>query len=145
MLSWLAKRLLAYNLRRLNAGDPGPTLRLDADDVVLHFPGDSSWSGEFRGKDQITSWLDRFTRVGLQIFADEVVVKGFPWEQTLCIRGHDYLRSSDGELVYENRYVIWGRLEWGKLKDYEVYEDTQKSKALDAWLELHEPAAAVSR
>jgi ketosteroid isomerase-like protein len=145
MLSWLAKQLLAYNLRRLNAGDPGPTLRLDADDVVLHFPGDSSWSGEFRGKEQIRSWLDRFTRVGLEISADEVVLKGFPWRQTLCVRGRDHLRSSGGELVYENRYVIWGRLEWGKLKDYEVYEDTQKSKALDAWLETHEQPALVSR
>jgi ketosteroid isomerase-like protein len=145
MISWLAHRLLAYNLRRLNAGDPGPVLRLDAGDVILHFPGDSSWSGTFRGKDQIRSWLDRFTRVGMQIFADEVVVKGFPWRQTLCVRGHDHLRSQAGELVYENRYVIWGRLEWGKLKHYEVYEDTQKSKALDAWLELHEATAAVSR
>jgi ketosteroid isomerase-like protein len=144
MISWFAHRLLAYNLRRLNAGDPGPALRLDAEDVVLRFPGDSSWSGTFRGKDEIRSWLDRFTRVGLQIFADEVVVKGFPWRQTLCVRGHDYLRSPAGELVYENRYVIWGRLEWGKLKDYEVYEDTQKAKALDAWLELRE-TAAVSR
>jgi ketosteroid isomerase-like protein len=145
MLSWLAKRLLDYNLRRLNAGDTRPVLRLDADDVVLRFPGDSSWSGEFRGKRAVSDWLDRFTQVGLQIFADEVVVKGFPWNQTLCVRGHDYLRAPDGELVYENGYVIWGRLSWGKLKEYEVYEDTQKSKALDAWLEVHEPPALVSR
>jgi hypothetical protein len=39
--------------------------------------------------------------------------------------------------VYENRYVIWGRMAWGKLREYEVYEDTQKAKALDEWLEQH--------
>lgn len=47
--------------------------------------------------------------------------------------------------MYENRYVNWippARLEWGRLKDYEVYEDTQKAKALDEWLERHEPVAA---
>jgi hypothetical protein len=33
--------------------------------------------------------------------------------------------------------VIWGKLRWGKLYDYEVYEDTQKAKALDEWLEQH--------
>ena len=40
----------------------------------------------------------------------------------------------DGGNVYENRYVMWGRLVWGRLKEYEVYEDTQRSKALDEWL-----------
>ncbi len=142
MLSWLAHKLVSHNMRRLNAGDPGPTLRLDAEDVRFRFPGDSSWSGEFRGKRELRPWLERFARVGLQIFADEVVVKGWPWRQTICIRGHDHLRSPDGELVYENRYVIWGRMAWGKLIDYEVYEDTQKSKALDDHPAVHEAAAA---
>jgi len=138
MISWLAKRLLAYNMKRLNAGDPEPTLRLDAPDVAFRFPGDSSWAGEFRGKRQLRSWLARFSAVGLQIGADEVIVKGFPWNQTVCVRGRDHLDDSQGKRVYENRYVIWGRLAWGRMKEYEVYEDTQKAKALDAWLAEHE-------
>jgi ketosteroid isomerase-like protein len=142
MLSWLAKQLLSYNMRRLNAGDVRPTLLLDADDVRFRFPGDSSWSGELRGKRELRSWLERFVRVGLQIYADEVVLKGFPWKQTVCVRGHDHLRSSEGELIYENRYVIWGRIRWGTLRDYEVYEDTQKSKALDQYLLTREPLGA---
>lgn len=39
-----------------------------------------------------------------------------------------------GERVYENRYVIWGRIAWGLLREYEVFEDTQKAKALDEHL-----------
>jgi ketosteroid isomerase-like protein len=144
MLSWLAKKMIGYNMRRISAGDPGPTLRMEAEDVTLHFPGDNSWSGEFRGKDQVEPWLRRFVRVGFQIFPDEVVLKGFPWNQTVCVRGHDYLRSADGELVYENRYVIWGRMAWGLLKEYEVYEDTQKAKAFDDWLAVHERPALAS-
>lgn len=143
MLSWLAKQLLSHNMRRLNAGDPEPTLRLDADDVRFTFPGDSSWAGKLHGKPQLRAWLQRFVSTGLQIFADEVVVKGFPWSQTVCIRGHDYLRTPEGELVYENRYVIWGHLAWGKLKEYEVYEDTQKSKALDDHLAVYETETAT--
>ncbi len=79
MLSWLAKQLLRYNMKRLNAGDPGPTLRLDAEDVRFRFPGDSSRAGEFHGKRELRPWLERFARFGLQIFADEVVVNGFLW------------------------------------------------------------------
>jgi ketosteroid isomerase-like protein len=144
MLSWLAHRLLNHNIARLNAGDPTPTLRLDAEDIRFRFPGDSSWAGEFHGKRELRPWLERFCRVGLQIFADEVVVKGFPWNQTVCIRGHDHLDSPSGERVYANRYVIWGRIAWGRMREYEVYEDTQKAKALDDWLESQQLSLSSS-
>jgi hypothetical protein len=134
MLSWLAKKMIARNMAKASAGELGPTLRLDAEDVRFSFPGDSSWGGEFNGKAELEPWLRRFADVGLQISPDEVVLKGFPWKQTICIRGRDHLDSPAGERVYENRYVIWGRLSWGLLRDYEVYEDTQKSKALDRYL-----------
>jgi ketosteroid isomerase-like protein len=134
MLSWLAKRMIARNMRRASAGDLEPTLKLDAEDVRFRFPGDSSWGGEFNGKAEVEPWLRRFADAGIQISPDEVVLKGFPWKQTICIRGRDHLDSPAGQRVYENRYVIWGRLSWGLLRDYEVYEDTQKSKALDRYL-----------
>ena len=137
MLSWLAHRLVSHNMERLNAGDPGPQLRMIGPDSRLVFPGRSSWSGEFVGKERVTQWLERFAASGLQIFADEAVVKGPPWRTTICIRGTDYLRSPDGELVYENRYVIWGHARWGRMTDYEVYEDTEKPLELDAWLSEH--------
>jgi ketosteroid isomerase-like protein len=134
MLSWLAKRMIARNMARASAGDLESTLRMDAEDVRFRFPGDSSWGGEFEGKAELEPWLRRFADTGLQISPDEVVLKGFPWRQTICIRGTDHLDTPQGERVYENRYVIWGRISWGKLREYEVYEDTQKSKALDAYL-----------
>jgi ketosteroid isomerase-like protein len=133
----LMAALIRRNMKRVRAGDYRPTLRTDAKDIRFRFPGDSSWAGEIHGKDELERWLQRFVKVGLQIYADEVVVKGWPWNMTLCVRGTDHLDAPDGERVYENRYVIWGRIEWGLLKDYEVYEDTQKSKALDEYLALH--------
>ena len=60
---------------------------------------------------------------------------------TLCVRGTDYLKSPEGETVYENRYVIWGRMAWGLVKEYEVYEDTQKSVALDEHLAVRDRQA----
>jgi ketosteroid isomerase-like protein len=121
-------------MARLRAGDYRPQLRLTADDVRFRFPGDSSWAVEVHGKRELEKWLQRFVRVGLQIFPDEVVAKGPPWRTTLCVRGTIYLRTRGGETVYENRYVIWGRLSWGLLREYEVYEDTKRSSALDEYL-----------
>ena len=135
MRSWLAARLLRHNMARLCAGDPGPLLRLYARDVRFRFPGDSSWAIELTGKAELERWLRRFIAAGLQISADQVVVSGWPWNTTLAVRGTDELRGPDGELVYANRYVIWGRVRWLLLREYEVYEDTQASKELDAYLD----------
>ena len=85
--------------------------------------------------------LSRFVDAGLQIFPDEVVVKGLPWKTTLCVRGTVHLKTPAGETVYENRYVIWGRMSWGLVKEYEVYEDTQKSAALDEYLAVRDRPA----
>ena len=134
MLSWLAKKMIARNMERASAGDIGPTLRMDARDVKFRFPGDSSWATELQGKEKLEVWLRRFADTGIQISPDEVVLQGFPWRQTICIRGTDHLDSPGDERVYENRYVIWGHISWGLLRDYEVYEDTQKSKKLDEYL-----------
>ncbi|HEX5609467.1 MAG TPA: hypothetical protein VFX45_05170 [Solirubrobacterales bacterium] len=134
MLSWLAKKMIARNMERASAGDIEPTLKMDAKDVRFRFPGDSSWATELQGKEQLRPWLQRFADAGIQISPDEVVLKGWPWKQTICIRGTDYLDTPAGERIYENRYVIWGHLAWGLLRDYEVYEDTQRAKKLDEYL-----------
>jgi ketosteroid isomerase-like protein len=142
--SWLAKQVLTRYMARLNAGDPRPLLRLDAKDIRFRFPGDSSWATELQGKAALARWLQRFVDAGLQIYPDEVVVKGPPWNMSICIRGTDHLDAPSGERVYENRYVIWGRIAWGLMREYEVYEDTQRSKTLDQYLLPLERAAATS-
>jgi ketosteroid isomerase-like protein len=138
MLSWLSKKLISFVMARTRAGDIRPTLMLDSGDLRFVFPGDNSWSGEYLGKDQHRKWLERLVRVGVKTEPDEVATSGFPWRMTVCIRGRSWLDSPEGERIYDNRFVIWGKLRWGKLSDYEVYEDTQKAKALDGWLEQHE-------
>jgi hypothetical protein len=144
MFSWVAKRLVSFQMARLRAGDTRPILLMDAPDVRMDFPGENTWAPGANGKTEHARWLGRFVEVGLQIYPDEVILKGFPWRQTLCVRGRDNLRAPDGELVYENRYVLWGHIVWGRLKRYEVYEDTRKTDALDAWLAAHRPVLIAS-
>ncbi len=50
---------------------------------------------------------------GLQHRPEQVVVQGPPWNMTLCMRSTDHLAGPEGETVYSNRYVIWGRMAWG--------------------------------
>ncbi|HEY3845268.1 MAG TPA: hypothetical protein VGL48_18655 [Acidimicrobiales bacterium] len=141
MRSWLALKLVSRNMAQMRAGNIAPTLKLDTDDVRFRFPGVNSWAGDFTGKVALEDWYGRFVRVGLRPYADEAVVKGWPWKMTIAVRGHIDLPGPEGSSVYDNRFVIWGCLRWGRMADYEVYEDTQKSAALDVYLEEHEPAA----
>jgi ketosteroid isomerase-like protein len=140
MISWLTKQLISRVMRSTRNGDIRPTLMLDHPDVRFVFPGDNSWSGEFNGKNEHERWLERLVRVGVKTEPDEVAVSGFPWKMTVAIRGRSWWDNPAGERIYDNHFVIWGHLRWGRLYQYEVYEDTQKAKALDAYLEENEPA-----
>ena len=131
MRSWLARQLLTRLMARLNAGDPsrccGSTTATSASASRATAPGRPTCAARTSSAGGCSASSDS----GLQIFADEVVVRGWPWDTTLAVRGTDHLVTPAGERVYANRYVIWGRMRWGLLREYEVYEDTQASKALD--------------
>jgi ketosteroid isomerase-like protein len=133
VFSWLAKAMIRRNIACLNEGDSAPTLRLDAPYIQFRFPGDSSWATEIHNREDHRRWLQRFIDAGLQLEADEVVAQGPPWNTTVCVRGTSHLDTEDGR-VYENRFVMWGRIAWGRLRAYEVYEDTQAAKKLDEYL-----------
>jgi ketosteroid isomerase-like protein len=144
MLAWLSKKLLSTVMARNRAGDISLTLKLDRDDVTFVFPGSNSWSGVFHGKDEHRRWLERLVRVGVKTDVDEVAVSGFPWRQTVAVRGKSWWDNSSGERIYDNRYIIWAHLRWGRMHDYEVYEDTEKAQALDDYLEAHEPVLSAA-
>jgi ketosteroid isomerase-like protein len=144
MLAWLTKKLLSYVMLRERQGDIRPALKLDRDDVQFDFPGTNSWSGHYDGKAEVRRWQERMVRVGVKTDVDEVAVSGFPWNTTVAVRGRSWWDNARGERIYDNRFVIWGRLRWGKMAAYEVYEDTEKAAALDAYLEAHEPALGAA-
>jgi hypothetical protein len=63
--------------------------------------------------------------------------RGPPWDTTACLWFTDRLASPDGQEVYENRGTIVAKIAWGKVRYYEVNEDTQKVEELDEWLRSH--------
>src|SRR5438045_9724753 len=123
MLSWLARQIITRVMARTRAGDIRPTLMLDSDDIRFVFPGDNSWSGTFNGKGEHRRWLERLVRVGVKTEPDEVAVSGFPWNMRVCIRGRSWWDSPSGERVYDNRFVIYGHLSWGELRECEGYAE----------------------
>lgn len=142
---YLIKLLIRRALRHHQHGNVDALLKSYAEDVKFVFPGKNSWAGEFHGKEAIAAWLRRFHRAGLKIEPHEIVVGGPPWNMTVCVRITDSAKDSNGNTVYENRAVLFGKLRWGKIVFYEVYEDTQKVQALDAYLAAQEVSCGEGR
>jgi ketosteroid isomerase-like protein len=131
---WAVRWMIRRNLEALRGGDPGPLLAGYADDAVLVFPGKTSWSGEHRGKAAIEAFLRRFIEAGIVGEAHDILVNGPPWRTTVCMLFLDRVVDLEGEVVYENRAIVFGRIVWGKIVYHEDFEDTQKVEAFDRYL-----------
>ncbi len=142
MYKWAVRRMIRRNVRALGRGDAGPLLASYADEAVLVFPGESSWSGEHRGKAAIAAFLRRFLEVGIVGELHEILVNGPPWRTTVCVLFSDRALDAAGTTVYENRAVLFGRVVWGKIVYHEDFEDTQKVEAFDRYLDRHGPPVA---
>jgi ketosteroid isomerase-like protein len=139
MYRWLVRTMVRRVAARSRAGDMGPTLALWADDGHFVFPGRHSWAADFRNRDDIGAWYERFARAGLQLEPREILVQGPPWNTTLCVHFTDHAADEQGRVVYDNHGVIFAKMSWGKIKFGTVYEDTQKVADFDDYLVTHEP------
>jgi uncharacterized protein (TIGR02246 family) len=134
MYKAMIRRMVRKNVRALQEGDPGPLLAGFAEDGVLVFPGQSSWSGEYRGKAAIEAFLRRFLDAGLRGEIHEIIVNGPPWRTTVGILFTDHANDAGGTEVYANRAMFLVRARWGKVLSQEDFLDTQKVAAFDEYL-----------
>ena len=135
---WMIKR----SITRLNAGDYGPALAMYAEDATLAFPGDNTYATMFRphqggvrshpthrGRAEIEAFLQRYTRDGIQMVVEDILVNGPPWNARAAVRCHDWVPGDPRP--YENRVVMWVRTRWGRIVEHEDYEDTERTAAFD--------------
>ena len=125
MYSWIVRQAMRRMERQLNAGEVDKLVAAFDDDARLFFPGDSSWSGEHRGKPAIRAWLERFTSFKPSFQLHDVAAAGPPWNMRIVTRWHNDLRAkSDGKL-FPNRGMQYLRIRFGRVVEDELYEDTQ--------------------
>jgi ketosteroid isomerase-like protein len=131
--AWVVARVLRNGFSKLSSGDPAPVLNAFAPGARWNFPGEHSWALDSTDHDEIAAWFHRFATHGFQIVVDDIVVKGPPWNTSVCSRGSDRLVLPDGR-TYENQWCQFARLRWGKLHEDRIYVDTQRVATLDRWL-----------
>jgi ketosteroid isomerase-like protein len=139
--------LIRRNIARLNVGRAGPALAMFADDATLTFPGDNSWSRQFRepgrgraaspshrGRPEIEAFVRRYVEHGIQMEVEDVLVNGPPWNTRVAVCVHDWIPGPDGRDVYANRAVLRVHARWGRITTQEDYEDTERVRAYDSFL-----------
>lgn len=118
---------------RLNAGDYSSLLDAYADDFVLHFnEGDHRWSGDWKGRSGMESFLKTFTAAKIQGEIRQIAVSGPLWAMTMWVRFGDHADAPDGTRIYENETVLVLRTKWGKVIEQEdFYFDTGRIAEFD--------------
>jgi uncharacterized protein (TIGR02246 family) len=137
---WMIRR----GVRDLNAGNPDPQIAAYADDAVLVFPGNNTWSGEYRGREAIAGFMRRFAETGFQGTVADILVNGPPWATRVAVVFPVTAAGEDGTVRYANRAVLYARIRWGKITYQEDFEDTHKSETFDRYLQDREQARGQS-
>lgn len=152
-----ARALIRRNIRLLNEGRHEPALAMFARDAQLTFPGQNSWSRQYRiprngrgpsathrGRDEIESFLRRYVEHGIQMQVEDILVNGPPWNMRAAVRVHDWIPGPRGVDAYVNRAVLMVRVVWGKIRSQEDYEDTERVSAFDLGYSLIPVASETS-
>ncbi len=135
MYSWVIGRLMRYGYRQAIEGQPAMLMALAADDVEFVFPGNNSFAGTYRGKEELRSWLSRFSSFHPSFQVRDVVVSGAPWNMRVGLRFNDGIGAD-----YRNEGMEYLRLRGGKVRHVQVFLNTE---AISAWEGRH-PEIAVS-
>ena len=132
----MVKQVTRFALARLRRGDPRLFLAFAADDLRFRFLGHHSWAADYRSKDEVRAWLERYRRARLKLEPHEIVVSGPPWNTVICTRFTDHATDESGAVIYENEGVLFDRLRWGRICEHISYEDTQRTLEFDRVLRL---------
>lgn len=91
------------------------------------FAGDHALGGERHDAATVVAWLERVGRVlpDLRFTITDVVVSGWPHRTTAVARWAARATLADGGEPYRNSGIHLVRLEWLKIVEMDVYQDTQ--------------------
>jgi ketosteroid isomerase-like protein len=127
--AWLVGQVIRRGYAQAVAGQPKMLMMLAAEDVEFVFPGQNSFAGRLRGKDELAAWMARFASMSPEFDIQDVLVSGPPWNMRVAVRFHDAIGDD-----YQNEGVEYLRLQWGKVRKLEVFADTER---ISAWESRH--------
>lgn len=94
--------------------------------ITHHFSGDHALGGTRHDLTAVNAWFQRVGRLlpDLKLTITHVVVKGWPNNTLVIARWTAAATLQNGD-VYRNQGVHFVTLNWGKITEMTVYEDSQ--------------------
>jgi ketosteroid isomerase-like protein len=125
VFNMIARRLYRRAWQAMNAHDYDAILKLLAPEFRMTFMGDTSLGGTRTTKAAMAAWFERLFRLlpDAQFELRQVAVDGPPWNTRIA--GLLTIRATTpvGE-PYENVFVQFVRLRFGRILWYEIHEDS---------------------
>jgi len=110
----------------MNAHDYEAIISLLAESFEVRFIGDTSLGGSRHTREAMRAWFQRFFR----LFPDarfemrDVAVDGWPWNTGIF--GTFEINATVLGQRYDNVFVQFVKMRWGRVTYYAVYEDSLK-------------------
>ena len=127
MYSMIVRRVVRAGFRALSAGDYEQVLRQFSPQVIFSFAGSAPLGGERRGVDAVREWFQSLfsSLPGIEFTVHQVIVQGWPWN-TLVATRLSVVAPRPDESIYQNNAMQFLRLQWGKVVEDRLCEDTYK-------------------
>jgi ketosteroid isomerase-like protein len=138
MYHTIVRTIIVKGFKQLSNGNAEALLNQFAPDVHYRFEGQHALGGERSKLSTVRAWFQRMLRLfpGLQFRPMRVIVSGWPWNTTAAIEVVVSASLQDGQ-PYENRFVQFLNLRWGKVVDVYTLENLQKLTAALERLSKH--------
>src|SRR6266567_2165829 len=127
MYTTIVRRIVRSGFRALSTGDYEQVLRQFHPQVIFSFAGPAPLGGERSGVGAVREWFQLLYSYfpGIQFTVQQVIVQGWPWNTLVATRLSIAAPRLDGNM-YRNEVMQFLRLQWRKVAEDHLYEDTYK-------------------
>ncbi len=125
MYHHIVKQIIRDGFQRLSQGDYEPIVAKFAERTHFKFVGDHAMGASLRTVPAIRQWFQRTLRLfpGIQFEVRDVSVSGMPWDTLVVTQLGIRATLCDGG-TYQNSALQVVRLQWGRIIEDMVWEDT---------------------
>jgi hypothetical protein len=126
MYQWIFKRKIVQGFRDISAAQFDKVLSNFSPQVRFQFVGDHAIAADVQGLTSVKNWFERVHRLfpNLTITPRRIRVSGLPWD-VMAVTQFDVRATLPDQSRYANQGVQILRIQWGKIVDDYLIEDTQ--------------------
>lgn len=121
----IVKQIVRSGFESLSRGDCSPILAKFTSNARFNFAGSHAMGADLHDVESIRLWFERMLRLfpGITFEVADIKVSGMPWDTMVATQLVIRAPRPDGR-PYLNRALQVVRLQWGRIVEDYVYEDT---------------------